>query len=34
MKRSILAVTGLTLALSGAAYAAEPTLSPEAKGGQ
>ena len=31
MKRSILAVTGLTLVLSGAAYAAEPTLSPEAK---
>ena len=31
MKYSILAVTGLTLALSGAAYAAEPTLSPEAK---
>ena len=31
MKRSVLAVTGLTLALSGAATAAEPTLSPEAK---
>ncbi len=31
MKRSVLAVTGLTLVLSGAAYAAEPTLSPEAR---
>jgi nitrite reductase (NO-forming)/hydroxylamine reductase len=31
MKGFVLAVTGLTLALSGAAFAAEPTLSPAAK---